>query len=78
MIYIYGTRACAFCDKAKEHAAKHYGGYKFLDIGLTMYYNQLKEKGIGMSVQPQIFEDERLIGTYYHLIRETQYRMEQQ
>jgi hypothetical protein len=64
MIYIYGTRACAFCDKAKEHAAKHYGGYK--------------EKGIGMSVQPQIFEDERLIGTYYHLIKETQYRMEQQ
>ena len=78
MIYIYGTRSCAFCDKAKQLAAKHYKDYKFLDIGITMYYNQLKEKGIGTSVQPQIFEDNRLIGTYYHFVKETQYRMETQ
>lgn len=78
MIYIYGTRSCAFCDKAKKHATKHHGGYEFLDIGLTLCYNRLKELNVSTNVLPQIFEDDRYIGTYYHFVKETQYRMEQQ
>jgi glutaredoxin len=78
VIYIYGSRSCAFCSKAKALAAKHYGDYEFLDIGITLYYNRLKELNVSTNVQPQIFEDDRYIGTYYHLVKETQYRMEQQ
>ena len=43
MIYIYGTKGCQFCEKAKHKANDMYGEYKFLDIGLTLYYNKLKE-----------------------------------
>jgi len=36
VIYIYGTKGCQFCDKAKKTANDMYGEYKFLDIGLIM------------------------------------------
>lgn len=76
MIYIYGTRSCTFCDKAKIVAADYWEGYKFLDIGITMYYNQLKEKNVSTNVLPQIFEDKRYIGTYYDFIKEKQLKVE--
>ena len=75
MIYIYGNKSCQFCDKAKEKAFDFYGEYKFLDIGLTMYYNKLKELNVSTNVLPQIFEDERYICTFYHFVKECQYKM---
>lgn len=51
-------------------ATDNYGGYKFLDIGITMYYNQLTEKNVSTNVMPQIFEDKRYVGTYYDLVKE--------
>jgi glutaredoxin len=76
VIYIYGTRSCTFCDKAKQYAQKWYGEYKFLDIGIEKYYNILKEKNVSTYVLPQIFEDDEYIGTYYDFIKLNQYRME--
>lgn len=75
VIVIYGTRSCAFCDKAKQYAEKWYGEYKFLDIGIEKYYNILREQNISTNVIPQIFEDDKHIGTYYDFIKSNQYRM---
>jgi len=52
-----------------------YGEYKFLDIGLTLYYNKLKELNVSTNVLPQIFEDDRYIGTFYHFVKECQLKM---
>ena len=76
MIYIYGTKGCQFCQKAKILAEDCYGAYKFLDIGITMYYNQLKERNVSTNVLPQIFEDKEYIGTYYDFVKLNQYKME--
>jgi len=57
-------------------AEDYFGGYKYLDIGITLYYNQLKEKNISTNILPQIFEDKEYIGTYYDMVKLKQYRME--
>ena len=75
MIFIYGTKGCQFCEKAKHKANDMYGEYKFLDIGLTLYYNKLKELNVSTNVLPQIFEDDRYIGTFYHFVKECQLKM---
>ena len=75
MIYIYGTKGCQFCDKAKKTANDMYGEYKYFDIGLTLYYNKLKELNVSTNVLPQIFEDDRYIGTFYHFVKECQLKM---
>lgn len=75
MIVIYGTRSCAFCDRAKEYAKRWYGDYKFLDIGIKKYYNILQEQNVSTFVIPQIFDSHRYIGTYYDFIKINQYRM---
>lgn len=75
MIIVYGTRSCTFCKKAVAIATKSFGDVEYKDIGITKYYNELKARGVSTSIQPQVFEDDRLIGTYYHLLKETQERM---
>lgn len=75
MITVYGSRSCTFCKKAVEIAKKSFGDVEYKDISITKYYNELKERGGSTSIQPQVFEDNRLIGTYYHLLKETQERM---
>jgi glutaredoxin len=75
VITVYGSRSCTFCKKAVEIATKSFGDVEYKDIGITKYYDELKERGVSTSIQPQVFEDNRLIGTYYHLLKETQERM---
>ena len=75
MITVYGTRSCTFCKAAVEIARKSFSDVEYKDSGMTMYYNELKDRGGSTSIQPQIFEDDRLIGTYYHLLKEVQERM---
>ena len=75
MITVYGTRSCTFCKAAVEIARKSFSDVEYKDIGITKYYDELKERGVSTSIQPQVFEDNRLIGTYYHLLKETQERM---
>lgn len=75
MIIIYGTRSCAFCDKAKAYARKWYGEFKFFDVGITQYNNFLLEKNVSTNILPQIFEDDRYVGTYYEFVKETQIKI---
>ena len=42
---------------------------------MKKYYNILREQNISTNVIPQIFEDDKYIGTYYDFIKTNQYRM---
>lgn len=75
MITVYGDRSCTYCKAAVKMAKKSFGEVEYKDTGITKYHDELKARGIGTSIQPQVFEDDRLIGTYYHLLNECQYRM---